>query len=120
MSTNYLAQGSMPLGPINGIGTDLANPGTNSPTVAARIISTAIGILTVVAVVYFLFQLLSGGISIISAGGDKGAYEDARRKITTGVIGLVITIAGIFIFNIVATLLGIEGILNLTTIIPQL
>ena len=118
MTSNKLLAGNLPLGPINGIGT-IGNPSDPSATLA-QIISTGIGLLTVIAAIYFLVQLITGAISIISSAGDKGAYEEARKKITTGVIGLAVTIAGIFIMDVIATLLGIPTILDLVTTIGQI
>ena len=113
------AAGEQPLGPIQGIGT-IGNPGANAPTVLAQMISTVIGLLTVITAIYFLITLISGAIGIISSGGDKGSYADARNKITAGVIGLTVAIAGVFILDIVANLLGIPTILDLAATILQI
>jgi len=75
------------------------------------IISITIAIMTVVAGVWFLFLLITGAIGIMNAGGDKGAVADAQKRITTGFIGLVVVIAGIFIADLIGTIFGIE-ILN--------
>ena len=67
-----------------------------------------IGVMTVVAIIWFLFTLITGAISIIGSGGDKQALESARKKITTGVIGLVVVIASIFILDLIGTIFGID------------
>lgn len=79
----------------------------------ARILSIMIGLITIIAFVYFMFILISGAIGIMSAGGDKGKLEDARGRITSGVIGVVVVVAGMFIMDLIARLLGIDGILNI-------
>jgi hypothetical protein len=118
MTKNLLA-GSVPLGPINGIGP-LGNPGSTPALTLSNLISTVIGLLTVIAALYFLISLVTASISIISAGGDEGKYQAARQKITTGIIGLAVSIAGIFIMDVIATLLGMPTILDLVTTIAQI
>lgn len=72
------------------------------------LISIVIAIMTVVAGIWFLFLLITGAIAIMSAGGDKQAVSDAQKRITTGFIGLVIVVAGIFIADLIGTLFGIK------------
>lgn len=79
-----------------------------SAEVLTRLISRIIGVLTVVAFLWFTFKLLTGAIQIISAGSDKAKYEEARGNLTYGLIGVVITVAGIFIIDLVASFLNIE------------
>lgn len=83
-----------------------------APSLFATFISTAIGIFTVVAIIWFVFTIFTGAISIISSGGDKAAMEAARKRITTGVVGLVVTIFAIFFIRLMGTILGIPNILN--------
>jgi ABC-type phosphate transport system permease subunit len=113
---NFLSQASTTLnGTINGIGP-LGEP-TNAENRFAQILSSAIGLITIIAFIWFLFTLITGAIGIIAAGGDKGKLEDARGRITTGLIGLVVVIAGIFIVDLIARILGIPSILNIPAMI---
>lgn len=117
---NYLAQTEIRTpGIINGIG-NLGTPEGEAGSLFNNVIQSAVGLITVVAFIYFLFQLLSGALAYISAGGDKGKVEDARAKITTGIIGLVIVIAAIFIVDLIGFLLGIESILDPGSLIEGL
>lgn len=84
-----------------------------------QVISTAIGVMTVVAFVWFTFQFMLGAIGILTSGGDKGKLETARNKISTSIIGLIVVIAAIFIIQLVGDILGIENILDPTSIIPK-
>ena len=109
---NLLAQKEIPLGsPLEGIGT-LGKPGEGLP-LFTKFISNAIGLMTIVAVIWFIFILISGAIGIMGAGGDKAALESSRKRITSGLVGLVVVILGIFIVDLVGTLIGIPDILNL-------
>lgn len=71
-------------------------------------ISTAIGVMTIIAFIWFIFTFFLGVISIIGAGGDKQAMETAKKKITTGIIGLVITVSAIFIIEIIGKIIGVN------------
>lgn len=97
------------LGSLEGLGTI----GTGNPVdTIAKIISTAIGLMTVVGGVYFIFNLITASISIISSAGDKGNLESARTKMSHSLIGLVVTISAMFIVGLLSTVLGIPNFLN--------
>lgn len=110
-----LAQTSIPLGkPLQGIGQlglENQDPG-NAPGIFNKMISTAIGVMTIVAFVWFLFKLFIGALGIISAGSDKTALENARNNIVMGIIGLVVVVSAIFIADLIGNILGIENLLN--------
>lgn len=50
--------------------------------------------------------LLWGGLDWILAGGDSGKVENARKKVTHAVIGLVILFSAALLFMIVQSFLG--------------
>jgi ethanolamine utilization microcompartment shell protein EutS len=79
-------------------------------------ISSAIGLMTIIAIIWFIFTLFTGAISYITSGGDKGAVESARKRIITGFTGLVITIAAIFVIRLFGYLIGIPDILNILSL----
>jgi len=111
MIPGLIAQRSENLGePLRGIGPlglegQLASGGI--PTFN-KVLSTTVGLLTIVAGIYFIFLMISGAISWMGAGGDKGAIEDARKRIMNGIIGLIIVIAGFFIIDLIGYLIGID------------
>lgn len=74
----------------------------------ANVISSAIGIMTIIAVIWFVFLLITGGVGIMTAGGDKASMEAARKRITSGVIGLFVVIAAVFILSLIGYLFGVE------------
>ena len=103
--------GGVPIGRFEGIGP-LGNSNLGDQNVAVstftRIITNAIGVMTIVAFIWFLFVLFIGAISWISAGGDAKKTQNAAKQITSGIIGLVIVVSAIFIIRIIGKLLGIE------------
>ena len=104
-------------GTLRGIGP-LGLEGKPDASVAmgvfSNFISSAIGLITIIAIIWFVFIFIMGAIGIISSGGDKQAMESARKKITSGVIGLVVVIAGMFVIQLIGRIIGIPEILNIT------
>jgi len=78
----------------------------------AKFISTAIGVISIVGILWFVFILMLGAIGTMTAGSDKQALENSRKRILNGLIGLVVLVAGLFIMRLVGLILGIENILN--------
>lgn len=103
---------------FQGIGP-LGKTGANAPIQFQGAISKIIGVMTVVAFIWFTFQVIIGAIRIVASGGDKGAVESARKQITTGIIGVVIVVAAIFIVSLLGTILGLNNILNPVCIITN-
>ena len=115
-----LTQAETTIGPpLEGLGT-YASPGDTAPTIFAQFISTIIGLMTVIAAIWFVFLLVGGAIGIMTSGGDKMALESARKRMTTGVIGFVVVVLAMFIMDLVASLLGVENILDMQNVIDRL
>lgn len=114
--SNYLAQ--IDVGPVGCTIGALCN---SSPGDAGNqfglIITAAIGILTIVAFIWFAFQVIIGAYSIISAGGDKGKVTEGQKKITNGITGVVVVVSAIFIVRIVGFILGVNTLDNFTQVI---
>lgn len=94
----------------------LANPAGDGISTFSAFISSAIGLITIIGIIWFIFIFITGAIGIISSGGDKGSLESSKKKISTGLIGLVILIVSVFAIDLVGYLLGfsnIGGILNI-------
>lgn len=104
------AEGYKGFGPL-GLENRLYDEGA---LIFAGFISSAIGLITIIAVIWFIFIITTGALGIISSGSDKQALEGAKKKIASGLIGLIVTISGLFILNLVGTLLGIPTILEFT------
>ena len=104
---------------FKGLGTGiLSNPG-NGVDAFAKIISASIGLMTIVAFLYFIYVFIIGAIGFINSGGDKQAYEKAKHKITHAISGIIVTIAAIFLVQLIAALLGIPNILSISGLFNQ-
>lgn len=117
--------GGIPLAPPGGfrgfgpLGLE-GRGGQDAIGVFTKFISSTIGLLTVVAILWFIFLFIAGAIGLMSAGGDKAAVESARSKITSGLIGLIVVIAAIFVIDLLGTLFGIPNILNVSDFVGKL
>lgn len=92
-----------PKGNFEGLGT----------ITASSLISGGIKLILVVAALLFFFMLVVGGIQWIVSGGDKAGSENARKRITSALVGLAIVFAAWAIITLVKTLFGVD-IINLT------
>ena len=77
-----------------------------------KFISSAIGLMTIIATIWFIFLVIGGAYGIMSAGGDKAQLEAARKRLTSGVVGFVVVVMAVFIIRFIGSLLGLEDILN--------
>lgn len=99
-------------GQISGFGPLGQSKAFADPQVASntftRVISIIIGLLTMIAGLYFTFQFILGAFSWLSSGGDKAKLQEAQKKITNAVIGLTVVIISVFIIDLIGLLLGID------------
>lgn len=99
-----------PLRGIGPLGLEGAADAGQAPSVFNNFISTMIGLMTIIAIVWFVFLLITGAYGFMTAGGDKAQLETARKRIFTGIIGFVLIIAAVFIVDLIGKLFGINTI----------
>ncbi|MBU1127009.1 hypothetical protein KKF11_01575 [Patescibacteria group bacterium] len=110
--------GSEGFGPFGLIPEAGENVGT-AASAFAQIISNIIGVITIIAGIWFIFAFILGAFSYLTAGGDKAKIEEATKKITQGVIGLVIVVAAYALISLLGSILGFN-FLNVGPLIQQL
>lgn len=93
----------------------LADPG-NGIDLFAKFMSSAIGLITIIAIIWFVFKFFIGAIGIISSGGDKQSLESARKNLQYSIIGIIVVVAGIFIVKLIGFLIGIPNLLDIGTL----
>mgnify|MGYP001573216984 CR=1 FL=1 len=97
--------------------TNTAVPGGGSPDDSPKQFAITIATLwqTIILVggLAFLLYFLLGGVTWITAGGDKGKIEEARGKITQGLVGLAVLAASYVIIKFIEMAIGMN-ILNIT------
>ncbi len=69
------------------------------------IISAIIRFIVVIAGVFSLWQFLTGGLTFITSGGDKGKLTEAQNKIQMSLVGLVVIAASFIIIAIASKIL---------------
>lgn len=96
-----------------------ANQANYSKTFA-KLIGQILRIVMAVAGLALLIMLLWGGISWITSGGDKSKAEEARSRITTAVIGMIVLAAAYALLLLVLQILGFTNLTGLFSNISSL
>jgi hypothetical protein len=81
-------------------------------------ISNAIGAITITAGLFFVFYFVMGGLTWVTAGGEKGKLEKARDQMFQGVTGMIIIVISYGLIGIIGGFLGLD-ILNPATVITK-
>lgn len=89
--------------------TGFITPGVAS---AEKLVSNIIGILTAVAFLFFVFQTIFAAFQYLSSEGDKNKIETSRKRLTEGVLGLVIVVVALGLGSLLASLLGVKDVFN--------
>ena len=103
--------------PLTGPGIQ---PTANSVGQLEKIISSIIGILTIFGVIYFTIQIILTGFTMISSQGEPKELEFAKKRLTINVIGLAIIVLAYGIGALLAKLLGVNNIFDLSTVFVQI
>lgn len=103
-----LAQAPQNLGRFTGIGP-LGTVGDDVLAVIqfTGIVSNVIGVLTVSAGLWFIFQVLGGAIQWISSGSEKQSLQNAQKRIANAIVGLVVVIMSYTIIGVVGLVFGL-------------
>lgn len=95
-------------------------PGTNSISTLEKIISTVLGVLTIVGVIYFVIQVILSGFRLISSKGDPKLYKEASDRLVNNIIGLAIIVIAYGFTVFITSLLGINNVFNLNSSLPTM
>lgn len=121
MNEAYLAQ--IPLGRIGeGEGFGPFNTLTEIGEAASAftsILSKIIGIMTVIAGIWFFFILIMGAFGFLTAGGDPKKIESATKRIGNGITGLIVIVLAYALISLIGRILGFN-ILNPQDVIELL
>lgn len=80
------------------------NPGI----ILANILSNVLGVMTIFAGIWFLFQAIIAGYGYMSAGGDKEKIQTAGRKLTNAIIGIAVVAAAYGLLALLSSFVGIK------------
>lgn len=80
---------------------------SDTGNIFGKFFSSLVALLLVGATLWAFIQLILGGISWITAGGDKGRLEVAQQKILQAIIGLGIVFAAWAFYLAILKFLGV-------------
>lgn len=89
-------------------------------TYTNNVIQSIFSLFLIVAVIYFIVQIIFAGISFISSGDDSKKMENAKNKLTYVFIGLAIIFSIFAILKLVGTVTGLTGLESLQITWPTL
>lgn len=72
-----------------------------------------------VGAIMFVLYFAWGALGWLMAGGDKAKLEEARQRITNGLIGLIILAGSVAIVEILGGILNLPFLENLSFIFPE-
>lgn len=104
--------GGAGLGPFGEITGALATDKYLGLKKVTAAVSSVIGVMTVAAAIWFIFQFLTGGFFWITSGGDKAKLHEARERITNAFIGLLIVVAGWSILALAGQFFGYDIVIQ--------
>ena len=67
-------------------------------------------LLIAIIVLLVFFQLIMGGFSWITSGGDKGKTDEARNRLVAAIIGLLIIAASYAVLVVLLRFIGFESV----------
>lgn len=86
---------------LSGLNAAAQEPGYNTqlglPALIGRLIAVVLGIVGIV----FAINIIIAGINYMTAGGEKGKVESAKKSITQSVIGIILIVAAYAISSFV-------------------
>jgi hypothetical protein len=90
---------------------------TDGGTALGLLIATLFRAVIMVGGLALFVFIVMGGLNWITAGGDEKKVEDARNRITNGIIGMAILVATAAIISFIGGFLGMD-LLNLSIPTP--
>lgn len=103
----FLAQLRNPVLPPGIGGGTSPNPNSGGAALG-QLISNLVGAVFIAGFLLAFMTLLLGGLSWITAGGDKQKLETARDKITNAIVGLIVVGAAYALTSLIARFFGLD------------
>lgn len=101
------------LGPFGKLGDSISkSDGATGLKAVTSAISGIIGVMTIAAGIWFIFQVLTGGFYWITSAGDKTKLNEARDRIQNAAIGLIVVVAAWAILALAGQFLGYDIVIS--------
>lgn len=104
----------------------LSGPGLNptsnqeATSMFEKLVSNLIGVITIVAVIFFIIQIIFAGYGFLSAQGDEKKMEINRAKLTNGVLGFFIIVVAVGLGTLISKILGLNNPLDIESMFTSL
>ncbi len=112
---NLLAQvnlgnidGVGPLGTFGHSGLFMTGTGGGPGDMLEKFVSSILGLLTIVASLWFIYQIVLSGMQWIGAGGDKNTVEVSKKRLSTSILGMFIVVGSYGLIGIIGRFLGLD------------
>ena len=98
------------IGPLGNPGNAFGNPANPNPSLVRfeSTLSTTIGVLTISAGIWFIFQIFIGAYQWLVSSGEKQALQNAQKKLTNAIVGLFIVVFAYILIGVVSKIFGIN------------
>ena len=108
------------VGPLSNLSSILTPSDITTPAnYLSWIISTVIGVMTVVAGLWFIINFMIAAAGMIFSAGNEEAIKNNTKKITQSLLGLIVVIGAYAIISLMGIILGFD-ILNLAALLSEL
>ena len=74
----------------------------------ANIISTVIGVITIIAGLWFIFNFMIAAVGMVISAGNEEAIKNNTKKMTQSLLGLVVVIGAYALISLIGLILGIN------------
>jgi len=102
----------------------LFNPNcTSNPdpiTTTQNLVQTFFNWFIIIAVIFFVYHFINGGIRIITSQGDAKKLEEGRNSLTNAVLGVVVVFSIFAILKLLGLAFGLDNLANLQISLPSL
>lgn len=72
------------------------------------LISTSLGVLTVSAGLWFVFQIFGGAMGWLASGGEKQSLQNAQKRIVNAIVGLIVVVMSYTFIAIIGAFVGLH------------
>ena len=108
------------VGPLSNLSSILTPSDITTPAnYLSWIISTVIGVMTVVAGLWFIINFMIAAAGMVFSAGNEEAIKNNTKKITQSLLGLIVVISAYALISLIGMILGFD-ILNLAALLGEL
>lgn len=85
-----------------------------------KYITTIIGTLTLVGVIWFAIQIILAGFAFMQSNGDPKKMEKAQQQLIQAVIGIVIVVGATIFVGLIMKILNLDNIFDINNFFKTL